>query len=460
VAAVAGVGIVDYGPKLMAAPILAAVVAIIAFSRIEVLYGVLYAVAFLGPAYAGNGIWPPFLGLAVAFIAARELLLGRRPILAGFLFLYCGVYVVAAVHGDWNPASVPALRSLLTPALFAMATASIAREPAVRRRLVVMMAPLILLQLPVAVLQSVQGIGSKGAGQYSRFGDAVTGTLGGSASGTLALVTVGYGTILFAASLARVWRPRVLMIGAVVLAGAGVVSVARAVFIFVPVAFGAVLVASGFLAHRSVGLRRIVGLTTVVLLLTPAAIFAMSALYPGVTSDINSVQKVSDYLFLPNNGPNPERAAQLSLAVHEVGASGGVETVLLGKGVGTTWLSSDPHLVTSANDPLVLKSEQFTNSVWSPHLLVEAGVLGFVAFLALLFWALNLASRARNRVADHSWDAAIVLAIPGLVALTFVGSFYQTVLDLPPFATLLWTMLGLCLAIARGPAGGTADAEA
>src|SRR5207245_2513787 len=112
----------------------------------------------------------------------------------------------------------------------------------------------------------------------------------------------------------RVWRPRLLYFLTTVLALAGVISVARAVFVFVPVAFVAVLFAGGYAARRSASFRRIAAVGAVVIVATPALIFAMSTLYPGVVNDINSSQKLHDYLFLPNDGASPERAGQLQLA--------------------------------------------------------------------------------------------------------------------------------------------------
>lgn len=449
-AAIAGAASVTYGPKMILGLAMAAAFAVASFRRIEVMYVGLYAAAFVGPAYLGNSIWPPVVTLVVLYIAARELLRGRDPVLSGFLFAYCAVYVLALLHGTWNPASVSAIRGIVTPALLAMATASVARDERTRRHLVLLLIPFVALQVPTALLQSLQGIRSYGASSFEQFGDSVTGTLGSSASGTLTLVTVALATVLFAAALERVWKPRILAVGAVVLAGVGVLSVARAVFIFVPVAAASTLLASAFLRKRSIGMRRIATVATLIVVATPATVFAMSALYPGVTRDINSIQKIRDYLFLPQSGVNPERAGQLEAAVNSVDK--GFETAALGEGLGSTDLNSDPHVVSTGDLPVAIKREQFTNSVWTPRILVEAGALGVLAFLALLAYALSLAVQGARRSAPRSWDSAIALALPGIAALTLIGSFYQTVLDLPPYATIFWVMLGLGMAIRRAPA--------
>jgi hypothetical protein len=449
-AALAGAASVRFGPRMVGMLIVAAAFAVISYKRIELLFVGLYAVAFIGPAYLGNSAWPPVVTLVVLYIAGRELLRGGTPVLSWFLFFYSAVYALALIHGSWNPATIPAIRGIVTPALLAMATASVARDERTRRHLLLLLVPFVALQLPVALLQSLKGIGTYGQSGFEQFGDFVTGTLGSSASGTLTLVTVATATILFAAALERVWKPRLLALAAIVIAAAGVLSVARAVFIFVPVAAATTLLASAVLRKRSVGMRRIATVATLIVVATPAAVLAMSAIYPGVTRDINSVEKIREYLFLPQSGPNPERAGQLQIAVNAV-KEGGAGAVLLGEGLGETWLSSDSHIVASTDTPVVLKPEQFTNSVWTPRMLVESGLLGVLAFLALLAYVLSIARRGAKRAAPRSWDSAIVLALPGLAALTFVGSFYQTVLDLPPYATIFWVMLGLGLALARAP---------
>jgi hypothetical protein len=448
-AAILGAESVTHGPKMILAAVVAAAVAVVSYRHIEVMYVGLYAAAFIGPAYLGNGIWPPVITLIVIYIAVRELIRGRDPVLSSFLFLYCAIYIVALIHGTWNPASVSAIRGLVTPALLAMATASVARDARTRRRLILLMVPFVALQLPTALLQSLRGIGSYGASGFDRFGDSVTGTLGSSASGTLTLVTVGLATVLFAAALERVWKPRILGVGALLLASGGILSVARAVFIFVPVAATTTLLASAFLRKRSIGMKRIATVATLIAVATPATVIGMSALYPGVTKDINSIQKIRDYLFLPQSGSNPERAGQLEAAVASVNKD--FQTAFLGQGLGSTDLSADPHVISDGTTPVAIKQEQFANSVWTPRVLVEAGVVGVLAFLALLAYAVSLAIKGSKRSAPRSWDSAIALSLPGLAALTLIGSFYQTVLDLPPYATIFWVVLGLGMALSRAP---------
>src|SRR5205807_3729702 len=120
------------------------------FSRVEILFGLLYVVAFLGPALLGNGIWPPAIGLIVVVIAARELTVGQRgPVLSGTLLAYSALYLLVALHGHSGPATLPAIRDFLTPVLLAMATATVARDPGIRKRLMVMAAPFMFLQIPV-----------------------------------------------------------------------------------------------------------------------------------------------------------------------------------------------------------------------------------------------------------------------------------------------------------------------
>jgi hypothetical protein len=453
-AAVLGAGVVRFGAPQVGMLAVGGLVALLAALRIEVMYVALYASAFVAPVYFGNGLWPAVASLTVLFVAAYVLVQGKSIVVSGFLLVYCACYGLAAAAGDWNPASLPALRGFVTPVLLTLVTASVARDPKVRRNLVLLFIPFVAIQIPVAAWQSLRGIGTYGQAGFQRFGDYVTGTLGSSASGTLALVTVALATVMFAIALERVWRPKVAGAAALVFASAGVLSVARAVFIFVPVALVTVLLTSGGIARRSVGTRRILATAATLVIATPAVVFAMQALYPGVTHDISSLDKVREYLYLPQSGPNPERAGQLEIAVSEVKSSN-MGTALLGEGVGKTWLSSDPHVSSSVDYPLVLEREQFTNSVWTPRVLIETGLLGVAAFCALMAYMVRIALDARRRTADHTLDSAILLALPALAALTFVGSFYQTVLDLPSYATVFWVFLGLGLAIQRGSAAAT-----
>jgi hypothetical protein len=458
-AALVGPALLRYGASKVGMGLIVLGLLLLAFRRIEILYVLLYAVGFIAPAVMGNGVWPPVITLFVVGIILRELIVGRGgAIIPSFLLFYGAIYVLCTIHGSWNPASFSALRAFLTPPLIAMVTATVAQNPRIRRNLILLMAPFIALQIPVALLQALHGIHTFGRYDFTDFGDAVTGTFGGSASGTLALTTVGFATVLFAASLEGVWKPRILLAASLVLSCAGVVAIARAVFIFVPVAFGVVLLTGGFLARGSISLRRLLALAIVLVVATPAVVITMTALYPGVVNDINTVEKVRNYLFLPNSGPNGERGAQLEGAIHDM-RTGGIDSVLLGHGVGTTWGTADPHVAVGADNSLVVRSAQADGSVWIPRILVETGLAGAAAFIAFVLYLGRMGVLARRKARSGTLDAALGLAMPGLAALTFVGAFYQTVLDVPPYATLLWVLLGLGIAVARGPASEPARSE-
>jgi hypothetical protein len=451
-----GYGTAHYGPKLVGAGVVGAGVLAASLIRVELAYAMLFVVALIAPAVIGYGAWTPVTLLVIGIVALRELLKGRLIPLWAPLLAYSAAYVLIAIHGGYNAALPQALLKYLLPVALALATAAAAADPLVRRRLLMLLGAAIAVQVVVAASQAVQGIGTYGRSNFEQFGDFVTGTLGTSASGLLTLISVALATVVFAMALERVWRPRVLMVVAFLLAGIGVISVARAVFVFVPAAFGAVLLAGGFFARRSLGLRRVVTVGTVLLALTPGLVFAMSTLYPGVTQDINSVGKLRDYLFLntANSGPTPERGAQLELSLGEFKRYD-LGDGLLGRGAGYTWLESEPHFDSSTDYPIVLAPQEFANSVWVPRVLLEGGLLGVLAFAGLLLALVNLARRARPRMPAGTLDSAIMLAMPGLAALTFVAAFYLPVLASPPYATVFWSLAGVSLAISRTRAGET-----
>ena len=44
-------------------------------------------------------------------------------------------------------------------------------------------------------------------------------------------------------------------------------------------------------------------------------------------------------------------------------------------------------------------------------------------------------------------DGGLVLALPGLAALTFAAAFYMPALTVQAYATLLWPMVGVAIAL-------------
>jgi hypothetical protein len=445
-----GYAMVHFGAKMTAAGVVGALIVAAALVRIEVGFGLLFFVALVGPSFVGYGAWTPVTVLVIGLVLLRELLQGRGIPLWGPLVVYAIAYLLIAAHGGANPAMPQALSKYLLPPALALATAAAARDARLRTRIVVLLGGAVAVQVVIAGSQALQGIGTYGRSNFQQFGDFVTGTLGSSASGLLTLISVAMATVVFALAIERVWKPKLLMLASFALAGVGIISVARAVFFFVPAAFGAVLLAAGVFARRSIGLRRVVAVATVLIALTPGLVIGMSALYPGVTEDINSVAKLRDYLFLntANSGPTPERGAQIELAVSEFKRFT-VDEALLGRGVGYTWLESDPHFASSQDFPVILKPQEFANSVWIPRALLEGGLLGMAAFVGLLVAMANVTRRARGKMRTGTVDSALMLALPGLAALTFVAALYLPVLASPPYATIFWTLLGVCLAIAR-----------
>jgi hypothetical protein len=76
-------------------------------------------------------------------------------------------------------------------------------------------------------------------------------------------------------------------------------------------------------------------------------------------------------------------------------------------------------------------------------------LMGVAAFAALLLLMVNLARQGRKRVPGGTIESGLLLALPGIAALTFVASFYLAVLVSPPYATLFWLFLGIGIALSR-----------
>src|SRR4051812_5267218 len=104
--------------------------------RIEIAYLLLGVYSFLAPALIGYGGSTPIFVAVIGIIMLRELLLDRSLSIAPFFLFYGLAYVFAAVHGQGNPALLQSVGKYLAFPLLAIATASVARDRAMRSRLV------------------------------------------------------------------------------------------------------------------------------------------------------------------------------------------------------------------------------------------------------------------------------------------------------------------------------------
>jgi hypothetical protein len=443
----AGVAAVRYGARGLAVP-LAVVAGLAALRHVEVVFAGLFLSAFVAPAVVGYQGASVLIVAATAFLLLRALALGQPVIGAWFIGAYAVVFLVAAIHGDPNAAVANSLVKYLAYPVFAVATASAVRSSRIRQRVTALMLAIMLIQAPFLIAQAVAGISVFGAYNGGAFGDFVTGTLGSSGSGRVGVVGAIGATILFALAIERIWKPKLLAIGVVIFLSFGVFSIARAVFFFTPVAFGAVVLASALFARRSIRARRLIAVTVVFLLVAPALVVAMSTLYPGVNEEISTPAKIENYLFNRNSGNAQERGGQLNTAL-SIATRDGLGQLLLGEGPGITWVNADPHLPLSPDSPYTLTSEQNTSGIWIGRVIVEAGLLGVIAFVGLLVAIVDMARRARHATAPRSFDAGLLVATTGVAVLALIAATYTSVLDEPPSAIPFWTLVGMTIAIGR-----------
>jgi hypothetical protein len=432
----------------------AVLLAVVSISRIEIAYVVLLAVAVLGRARLGTSIWTPAEILVIVVVLVRGLSLGRRPTVPLFLAIYCGWFLVAAAQTHISGSELRSLGRYLLPPLLAVATAAVARDPAVRRRIVVvLLAGALLAAVAIYVQVFVQG--------YS--GDQVTGTFGTGQANVLALVMMVPATVFFALAVERVRWPLVMLAAALVLASCGVLSSGRAVFAFVPAAFGAVVISYGFSARRSRGARRAMAMLLPVIALAPILVVVYQGLFPGRLAPISSVSNIQQYLNQSNpGGALPGRGIQLNTALDQA-AAGGVETALIGRGIGVTRadipVAANTNLPGSAvslsitatnptNERGLLTPVQQTSGLWVGVILTETGWVGVALFIALLVYLIVLGRRTRDLLPSGSLDRGLMIALPGLAWLTLLGGFYISVFWDSSYDAFFWPLVGVCIGIA------------
>jgi hypothetical protein len=437
-------------PMLTAAAVVGPLVVAFAFLRLEVAYGLLVFAALIAPVAVGYDLWLLVLVLVVGVGAAHALAENALVVPAAFV-AYFGVYLLALVHGDLAAFDLTETGKYLFFPLLALTTASIATRPDLRFKLVAMIVVAGLAQIPAAVFQSAKVAVTMSANRLWGV-DTVTGLVQSRGAGALALVGVAVATLCLALSLERVWRPRLLLGAAVALTFVGVLSGSRGVYVFVPAAFLPMLLGYVVFGRRPAASGRVVALLGLSVVLLPALVVAQGLLYPGANTHLRSAESVKSLLSDtgPSSGTLPNRGAQLRIAVDQ-SLGRGVDGALLGAGLGTTRFGADATFETPKSDPLVIGIEQRTNGVWVPRLISEAGYIGVAAFLGLLAFLVAVARRGYRRTAPGTLDRALFVALPGFVGLTFVGALYNTALAVQPYATILWIVVGLCLAALRAP---------
>lgn len=466
--------------------------------RVEVGFAILLVSAFVLPNWIGYRAWILALAIALVLAAAHGLLERRRPVLPAALLVYVGLYAAAALYSDPETFSlIEAGKYFATPAL-ALAFAWAAHSPKTRRRLVLMIIAAVAVQLPFAMGQVGELIAEFGRDPAIVGGvDGITGLLGPDHPGTLAQCGLLAGLLLLGAAYLGVGRSVWLPVGAVSLVLLAVLTSTRAGYVWTPLALAAVAATLWLVARRHVDTRTLVLATAIALISLPVMYVATGALYPGSNVVVRSVSDVGKALVSPEgnvktkgevrpeadtnkklarkarragdqadsagavNGTGsrylPGRARQLELAF-DISTSGGFDRALLGRGIGTTRFKSEGVLHPTTGEPAATidRRTQKTNGVWVPRILTETGFLGVTAFAILIAYLVAVTWRNRNLLRSPSWDGAVILALPGVAALTLVSGFFNTVLAVQPYATLFWPLLGIAVAIDRG-SGGSPD---
>jgi hypothetical protein len=442
-------------PKLTLELAAAALLVAVAIKHVEVAYAALFVVVVLGGAHVNDSVWTYLGCLTIGLVAVGEFVRQRRPVIPIVIVLYCAWFLIAATHN--LPPTTGDRRSLvnyLVPPVVALATAWVGRDQPVRRRIVIfLLAVSVISAADVYVQFFIQG----------RRNDAVTGTFGGSNANILATAFMVPATVCFALGVERVWRPKLMFLLAVGLEFTGVLSSGRAIFAFVPLAFGGVLI-SYLVAGGSLERRRALVLLPGTIVLTAATVLAYNQITPGQLGPLSSPSKIQSYLSERNpGGALPGRLVQLKLASHEA-ATGGPLTFFAGRGVGatryesarsdvTTSAASVSSTITASNsDDLgpFLSPEQRTGGIWIGQVLTETGWIGVVTLVALLGYLALLGSRTQSRLPPGSLDRALVVALPGLSLLALAGSTYSPMFFEPQFNVLFWPLVGICIAIAYG----------
>lgn len=467
-----------------------------AAARVETGYALLLVSAFVLPHWIGYRAWIPALALAIALAVGHGLLASRRPILPVALAAYFVVYAVVAVHSDPDTFSVIEAGKFFAPPALALAVAWSAHDPAIRQRLVLLSIAAVALQVPVVLAQAVDNLADFGRDAIEGV-DSITGLLGPDHPGTVAQSGLFAGFVVLAAGFVWLLRLRWAVAAALVLIFLTVLTSTRAGYLFAPVGLGAIAIALWLAGRREAVRANVRLLTLLAVLILPVLVITQGALYPGANTPVTSFDSLTSYLkgsldesaytARPGGAGSgggarigsraeagggggargkgrpgvqgvrgspcwrktclPGRGRQLSLAL-ELSVEDSVDVALLGRGIGASRFKDQSLLSpTGATADPISREEQRTNGVWVPRVITETGFLGLLAFGSLIAYMIALAWRNRLQLRSSTWDGAVILALPGIAALTLASAFYNTVLAIQPYATLFWPLLGVAIAI-------------
>ena len=425
--------------------------------RVEVGYAILLVSAFVLPHWIGFDAWIPALAVAIGLACLHGLIAGRVPVLAPVLIAYLAVYVIAALHSDRDTFSWVEAGKYLAPPVLALAIAwACTGEPDSRRRIAVLAFVAVAIQLPVVFEQVISTLIDVGRDQAIFWVDTMVGLLGEGAPGTLTQVTLFAAVVLLACAYLEVVPARPAMVVALLFVSVGALSSTRASYAFAPLALGCLAAALWLTVSKSRPKPVLVLAAVLPFLVVPVLVGITQGLYPGANAPIESVEDLARNLEsnqATDRGESadpevalPGRGKQLTIAV-DLATGGGVDDAFVGRGIGITRIKEAGLTGTGEVTSQLTREEQQTNATWIPRTLIETGFLGLLAFAGLLAYMVLLFWRNRDLAETRSLDGAMILAVPGIAALTFAGGFFNTILVVQPYATLFWALLGVALAI-------------
>jgi hypothetical protein len=437
------------------------------------------------PSLLGVRTWPVAFALLALLAAYRVVSQRRLSPIPVVLVAYVGVYAVAAVHGGTVTPSEGA-RFFLRP-LLALAVAALVTTAAQRRWVLVLVVLFAASQIPVTAWQAFDNVRTYGRGATIA-ADSVTGTLGASQAGIVALVALAAATLVAGGWLAGVLRTTPAAVAALALLAIGAFSSTRAVVSFVVLVALAIAVAVLAFGHDRPGARKVLALFGASIIASAAVYGGTRALYPDAFAGVFSSQMTNviggaaaqgvrqpakrparhgkrktgtkSTHGKPRAAPPPAslpsgtallpgRVAQVRLALR-LSLHSGLAIALVGRGFGTS--AVDPSYHVASDVPL----PERTGATWIGFLLTETGWLGLIAFVVLIgaiaWWGRTLWRRAQPATADRAFGAAL----PGLAALTTLGAVFATVLDVRGYSIVFWILVGVAISARHDLARTTA----
>lgn len=342
------------------------------------------------------------------------------------VFVACGL-AGAIVAGQHPVSAVLGFRSQLTFVPLALAPYGLAYDKNQLKRLLGLILTLSLLQVPVAVFQFVflrQGSS----------GDVVGGTLGVYSSGVLTVLMIAIATV-FVGLLLYVHNNRArIALALVVCMIPPALNETKVFFVAAPVILSAMFLPR--IRRNAFG-----ALIVVILLISSLTMVVQSyqSLYGGTFAGRNVV----DALVLQETGEQMaeggvmKRLPSVVFAFSEVTRD--IGTTLFGHGAGSLTRSD----VVGRQGPLLeLYGAALRNTVWLTRLVLEYGLVGFLAFFALLVAVFGAGRRVEQTSQEPLWQAFGV-GLQGVVITMALLSVYTGTFTTDALACVFWAFGGI-----------------